>query len=62
MSTFDQRFAIAKLIGYAEGIVNSGTLDPTVEWQLRIRIADALTAFNMPSKSETETYCVEMAQ
>jgi hypothetical protein len=50
----DQRFAAADLIGYCEGIVSSGALAPDIEAALRLRIARALVAFNMPSKVERE--------
>lgn len=50
--SFDQRAAVAKLIGDCEVIVASGTLAAPAEQSLRVRIAAALSAFNMPSKAE----------
>jgi hypothetical protein len=47
-----QRYAVAQLVGYCEGIVQSGVLGPDAELPLRLRIAAALAAFNMPSKTE----------
>jgi len=49
--TVSQRFALAKLIGFAEGVVASGTCG-IVEIDGRIIIAEALAAFGMPSKAE----------
>jgi hypothetical protein len=51
---FDQRCAIAKLVGYCEGLANSGLLGEELETKLRRNIAEALVAFNMPSKVERE--------
>lgn len=50
----DQRFAVAKLIGYCEGLANSGLLGAVLEIKLRENIAEALVAFDMPSKTERE--------
>lgn len=47
-----QRLPLARLIGYCEGLANSGLLGLKVEFQLRQNIAEALAAFNMPSKTE----------
>lgn len=47
-----ERLAAAALIGYCEGIVSSGILRPDGEAALRVHIAAALAAFNMPSKAE----------
>jgi hypothetical protein len=49
--TVSQRFALAKLIGFAEGVVGSGTCG-SVEPSGREIIAEALAAFGWPSKSE----------
>jgi hypothetical protein len=51
----DQRCAVAKLIGYCEGLVNSGLLGADLETKLRANIAETLVAFNMPSKTERES-------
>ena len=45
----DQRLAVAKLIGYCEGITLSGILAEHQELRLRQIIAEALVAFDMPS-------------
>lgn len=50
--THSQRLAVAKLVGYAEGVVKSGILPDDSEVMLRILIAETLVAFDMPSKSE----------
>lgn len=47
----DRRFALAKMVGYCEGIVKSGILGKE-ELRLRSIIADVLAAFNLPSKAE----------
>ena len=49
--TVSQRFALAKLIGFAEGVVGSGICE-SVEPSGREIIAEALAAFGMPSKAE----------
>ncbi len=47
----DQRLAVAKLIGYAEGIASGGFLGEEMELQLRAIIAENLVAFDMrPSR------------
>lgn len=46
--------AVAQLVGICETIAASGRLTALVESQLRIRIAAALTAFQMPSQAERE--------
>lgn len=48
----DQRCALAKLIGYSEAIAEAGLIGETMEARLRVCIAEALVAFNMPSKAE----------
>jgi hypothetical protein len=52
--SFDQRAAVAKLVGYCEGIAGSGKVGEHVEGRLRELIAETLTAFDMPSKVERE--------
>lgn len=47
-----QRLAVASLIGECESIAASGTLAEPAEQSLRVLIAHALAAFNMPSKAE----------
>ena len=47
-----QRYAAAALIGECESIVESGLLNEDQELSLRILIADALTAFNMPLREK----------
>jgi hypothetical protein len=49
--TVSQRFALAKLIGFAEGVVASGTCG-IVEPTGREVIAETLAAFGWPSKAE----------
>lgn len=51
---FSQRLALAKLIGYAEGVVSSGILGEELEIKLRGVIAETLVEFGMPSTRETE--------
>lgn len=43
----DQRLALAKLIGYAEGITSSGILGQEMELRLRAIISETLVAFDM---------------
>ena len=50
----DQRFAVATLTGYCEGIINSGILGADGELALRQHVARALAAFDMPSIVERE--------
>jgi hypothetical protein len=52
--TYSQRLALAKIIGYSEGVVKSGILPSDSELQLRGLIAETLAAFGMPSKVERE--------
>jgi hypothetical protein len=52
----DQQYALAKLIGAMEGVISSGVLDDSgVELELRGIVATALSAFQMPSKSERKS-------
>lgn len=51
--TFDQRCAVARLVGYAEAIASSGLIGE-LEPNLRAAIAETLAAFDMPSKAERE--------
>ena len=48
----DQRLAVAKLIGYAEGIAAGGILSEDMEFRLRAIIAETLVAFDMRSSNE----------
>jgi hypothetical protein len=48
----DQRYVVADLVGYCEGITGAGFLPPEIELALRQRIAATLAAFNMPPKAE----------
>jgi hypothetical protein len=50
-----QHYAVASLIGECEALVASGSLAPPAEQSLRVLIAHALAAFNMPSRAERET-------
>lgn len=50
--TFSQRLALAKMVGYCEGVVKSGILPADAEYKLREIIAETLAAFGMPSKAE----------
>jgi hypothetical protein len=52
---FDQRTAVAKLVEICEGLVASGQLGAELELKVRRDIAEALVAFNMPSKVESDT-------
>jgi hypothetical protein len=47
-----QRFAVTALIGQCEAVAASGALPEPAEQSLRVLIAHALAAFNMPSKTE----------
>ncbi len=42
-----QQYAVAKLVGYCEAIVASGLVGDVMEFRLRERIAETLSAFNM---------------
>jgi hypothetical protein len=48
----DQRAAVAKLVGYCEGICKSGALTEISEAQLRRLVIETLIAFEMPTKAE----------
>jgi hypothetical protein len=48
----DQRYAIAALVGYCEGICQVGALNEQAEIHLRHLVAETLTAFEMPTKAE----------
>ena len=48
----DQRLAVCKLIGYAEGIAAGGILSEDMEFRLRALISEALVAFDMRSSNE----------
>jgi hypothetical protein len=48
----DQRLALARLIGYAEGITSSGILGELGEFRLRAIIAETIVAFDMKSSLE----------
>jgi hypothetical protein len=48
----DQRVAVAKLVGYCEGICKSGALTEISEGQLRRLVIETLIAFEMPTKAE----------
>ena len=50
--SFDQRAAVAKIVGYCEAIVGSGVLPVELEFKLRQSIAETLTAFDMPSEAQ----------
>lgn len=52
--SLDRKLAIIKLVGYCEGLVNSGELGE-LEPKLRAQIAEVLAAFDLPSKSELAT-------
>ena len=47
-----RRLAVASLIGECEAIAESGHLTEPAEKSLRVVVAQALAAFNMPSKEE----------
>ena len=47
-----KNYAVASLIGECEAIAESGHLTEPAEQSLRIVVAKALAAFNMPSKEE----------
>jgi len=51
----NQQLALAKLIGYAEAISTAGLLGEPTELRLREIVAEALAAFNLPSKVDRET-------
>ncbi len=42
-----QRYALAKLIGYCEGLCSKDLLGEQIETELRKRVAETLSAFNM---------------
>lgn len=50
--SFGQRYALAALVGYNEGLVASGVLDVRAESALRRYIANTLAAFDMPAKAD----------
>lgn len=51
-SSIPQRYAVAKLVGYCEAIAGSGLLGEPMEANLRARIAETLSAFNMEHHQE----------
>jgi uncharacterized protein YjeT (DUF2065 family) len=55
----DQALAICKLIGAMEGIITSGCIGCVkTELELRVMVAEALTAFGLPSAWEHEIAAV----
>lgn len=54
LADMPKRCAVAKLVGYCEGLCADGGLTGARELALRVLIAETLTAFNMPSKAERE--------
>lgn len=48
-----QREAVARLVGYCEGLCRGGQLGELVELGLRENIARALAAFDMPAEAES---------
>jgi Cdc6-like AAA superfamily ATPase len=52
---FSQRLALAKIVGYCEGVAKSGVLPEDTEFKLREVIAETLVAFGMPSSRERES-------
>ena len=48
----DQRTAVAKLVGYCEGLCKSGALTEFSEKQLRLLVVETLSAFEMPTQAE----------
>lgn len=55
VSAMPQRYAVAQLVGYCEGIVSSGALSESAEQSLRARIAETLSAFGMPHHQPEQT-------
>jgi hypothetical protein len=49
-----ERFAVSCLLGYCEGLAQSGVLTEQSEATLRHLIAQTLAAFKMPSKAERD--------
>ena len=47
-----QKLALAKLIGAMEGVVEFGRFSEETELVFREILAEALAAFNLPSKAE----------
>jgi hypothetical protein len=47
-----QELALAKLIGAMEGVVEFGRFSPETEFVFREILAEALAAFDLPSKAE----------
>ena len=47
-----QLYAVAAIAGYCEGLVATGLLPIDTEMKLRVRIAETLAAFHLPSKTE----------
>ena len=51
----EQALAVAKLIGALEGVVSSGVIaGADAELEIRIIIAEALAAFELPSQAELD--------
>lgn len=53
-ASIEQRFAVAKLVGYCDGILTSGRLTALSESHLRLLLTEMRTAFDMPSRAECQ--------
>ncbi len=51
-STDAQLYAVSKLVGYCEAIASSGLVGEIMEFRLRERIAETLSAFGMEPHQE----------
>lgn len=52
LADLPRRGQVAKIIGFCEGICNSGILGDDLTKKLRSEIAATLEAFNMPAKQD----------
>lgn len=50
--TDNQRYAVARLIGYCEGIIKNGDLGECMEAKLRENLVLVCNEFNMPCPAE----------
>lgn len=57
-----QLYAVSKLIGYCEGICSKDLLGEEIEAELRRRIAETLSAFNMEPHQEAVKSAMELVK
>ncbi len=61
LKSIPKRTAVAKLVGYCEGLCATGSLGEDAELRLRILIAETLSAFDMPAKADRQPHAITKA-